>query len=245
MTLVPFLFSIILVINGNGIEEKTNIPGKLLQDQCKVLMESIAGTYEGDCKKGLAHGYGKAVGPDTYEGGFKKGLPHGKGIYSWSNGDVYNGEWSKGKMDGKGELLKFRDKENDLMISGYWLEGEYVGISKYPYKVISKSLTVQQVRFDRINAEKKTIEFKFTRRGKPITVSGFSLAGSFGTIESQSDYFVKIRVHEYPFTGGIQFDVPDPIQTISSPGGVIQGRLEFEIYQKGHWVVTIEMSSME
>ena len=241
MTLVPFLFSIILVINGNGIEEKTNIPGRLLQDQCKVLMESIAGTYEGDCKKGLAHGYGKAVGLDTYEGGFKKGLPHGKGIYSWRNGDVYNGEWSKGKMDGKGELLKFREKEDDLMISGYWLEGEYVGISRYPYKVISKSLTVYQVRFNRINADEKTIEFNFTRRGKPIRVSGFSLDGSFGTIESQSDYSVKMRVHEYPFTGGIQFDVPGPIQTISSPGGVIQGSLEFEISQKGHWVVTIEM----
>ena len=241
MILVSFLFSIILIINGNGIEEKTNIPGRLLQDQCTVLMESIAGTYEGDCKKGLAHGYGKTVGMDTYEGEFKKGLPHGKGTYSWRNGDVYNGEWSKGKMDGKGELLKFREKENDLMISGYWLEGEYVGISKYPYKVISKSLTVRRVRFKRINADEKTIELIFTRRGKPIMVSGFSLDGSFGTIESQSDYSVKIRVYEFPVSGGIQFDVPDPIRTISSPGGVIKERLEFTISQKGHWIVTIEM----
>lgn len=241
MTLVPFLFSIILVINSNGIEEKTNITGRLQQDQCKVLMESIAGTYKGDCKKGLAHGYGKAVGLDTYEGGFKKGFPHGKGIYSWSNGDIYNGEWSKGEMDGKGELLKFRERENDLMISGYWLKGEYVGISRYPYKVISKSLTVYQVRFNRINADEKIIEFNFARRGKPITVSGFSLDGSFGTIENQSDYSVLYRVHEFPFTGGIRFDVPDPIQTISNAGGVIQGILEFEISQKGRWIVTIEM----
>ena len=208
-------------------------------------MESIAGTYEGECKKGLAHGYGKAVGLDTYEGGFKKGFPHGKGIYSWRNGDVYNGEWSKGKMDGKGELLKFREKENDLMISGYWLEGEYVGISRYPYKVISKSLTVHQVRFHRKNADDTIIEFKFTRRGKPIAVSGFSLDGSFGTIESQSDYSVKMRVHEFPFTGGIRFDVPGFIQGTGSSGDAIQGNLEFEISQKGHWIVTIEMSSME
>jgi len=241
MTLVYFLISILLVINGNGIEEQTKIPGRLLQDQCKVLMETIAGTYEGDCKKGLAHGYGKAAGLDTYEGEFKKGLPHGKGIYSWRNGDVYNGEWSKGKMDGKGELLKFRENEDDLLIIGYWLEGEYVGISRYPYKVISKSLTVQQVRFNRINADEKTIEFKFTRRGKPIKISGFSLDGSFGTIENQSDYSVKMRVHEFPFTGGIHFDVPEPVQTISSPDGVIQVRLEFKISQKGHWIVTIEM----
>ena len=241
MTLVHFLISILLVINGNGIEEKTNIPGKLLQDQCKVLMESIAGTYEGDCKKGLAHGYGKAVGLDTYEGGFKKGLPHGEGIYSWRNGDVYNGEWSKGKMDGKGELLKFREQEDDLMIYGYWLEGEYVGISRHPYKVISKSLIVRQVRFNRINADEKTIEFKFTRRGKPITVSGFSLLGSFGIIENQGNYSVKMRVYEFPFTGGIYFNVPEPVQTISSSGGVIQVNLEFEISQKGKWIVTIEM----
>ena len=241
MTLVLFLFSIILVNNGNGNEEKTNIPGRLLQDQCTVLMESIAGTYEGDCKKGLAHGYGKSVGFDTYEGGFKKGLPHGKGIYSWSNGDIYNGEWKKGKMDGKGELMKSRENEDDFIISGYWLEGEYVGISRHPYKVISKSLTVHQVRFNRTNADDTIIEFNFTRRGKPITVSGFSLDGSFGTIEKQTDYSVKMRVHEFPFSGGIRFDVSDPIQTISSSGGIIQVNLEFEISQKGHWVVTIEM----
>lgn len=42
------------------------------QQQCKVLLHEISGKYEGDCKKGLAHGVGKAIGRDTYEGEIKK-----------------------------------------------------------------------------------------------------------------------------------------------------------------------------
>ena len=37
-------------------------------------METLKGTYTGECKKGKANGRGKAVGTDTYEGFFKTGL---------------------------------------------------------------------------------------------------------------------------------------------------------------------------
>ena len=40
--------------------------------QCEVLLNDIKGTYDGNCKKGKADGFGKAVGTDTYEGEFKE-----------------------------------------------------------------------------------------------------------------------------------------------------------------------------
>jgi len=33
---------------------------------------------------------------NRYEGDFKAGKPHGKGIYTWANGEVYEGEWACG-----------------------------------------------------------------------------------------------------------------------------------------------------
>ena len=72
------------------------------QDQCKVLVPELEGTYIGKCRKGLAHGNGKAVGVDSYEGKFSKGLPNGTGKYTWADGRIFEGEWSKGELDGKG-----------------------------------------------------------------------------------------------------------------------------------------------
>lgn len=76
------------------------------QNDCKVLLESISGTYEGKCKNGLAHGKGIAQGTDRYEGTFVKGLPSGRGVYKWADGSFYDGEWKDGKKEGKGKLVK-------------------------------------------------------------------------------------------------------------------------------------------
>ena len=71
---------LLLLAYGGMAQEKTS---------CMVLMEAISGSYEGDCRNGLAHGKGTALGWDTYRGQFKKGLPHGTGTYIWENGAVY------------------------------------------------------------------------------------------------------------------------------------------------------------
>lgn len=30
------------------------------------------------------------------------GKPHGKGVYTWANGEVYEGEWVNGLKEGQG-----------------------------------------------------------------------------------------------------------------------------------------------
>ena len=43
------------------------------QTECKVLKAEISLIYKGECKNGLAHGVGEALGRDFYEGEFKNG----------------------------------------------------------------------------------------------------------------------------------------------------------------------------
>ena len=109
------------------------------QSTCKVKLESINVSYQGECKKGYANGQGEAKGEeDSYKGSFKKGLPHGLGIYNWGKGNIYNGNFSKGKMHGKGKLV-IKEGSNVLKIEeGYFEDNEYMGSYRMPYKVITK-----------------------------------------------------------------------------------------------------------
>jgi hypothetical protein len=105
------------------------------QQDCKVLMPEISGSYAGKCKKGLAHGKGLATGMDTYEGRFKKGLPDGTGKYTWADGRVYQGSWSEGKRDGKGTMIYPRTGQ-DSIVTGIWKDDVYLGEEFVPpYKV--------------------------------------------------------------------------------------------------------------
>ena len=41
---------------------------------------------------------------DVYEGEWKNGLHHGQGTYTWSSGKKYEGEWKDSKKDGQGTM---------------------------------------------------------------------------------------------------------------------------------------------
>ena len=56
--------------------------------------------YEGEIKKGKAHGKGILTFSDdtTYEGNFKKNRPHGIGTYTDARENTYEGKWRNGKL---------------------------------------------------------------------------------------------------------------------------------------------------
>lgn len=60
-------------------------------------------TYEGEVKKGKAHGMGILTFSDgtKYEGKFKKNKMHGKGKYTDLEGNVFEGKWRRGKFRNK------------------------------------------------------------------------------------------------------------------------------------------------
>ena len=121
--------------------------GVTAQD-CLVDIESLKGTYTGECKKGKANGKGKAAGIDRYEGDFKAGLPDGTGTYRWSNGNEFTGEFVKGLKQGKGKLTWKRDNNKDSVITGFWKKDVYAGLYEFSYTIISKSKMVTETEVE-------------------------------------------------------------------------------------------------
>lgn len=114
-------------------------------EDCQVEPEALQGTYEGDCRRGKAHGYGKATGTDTYEGDFRKGYPDGQGTYTWSNGNVFEGTFKKGKKEGEGKLTYNPEVHPDSVLTGFWRDDTYYGFYEDPYKVLAKTSPVNRI----------------------------------------------------------------------------------------------------
>ena len=58
----------------------------------------------------------------VYEGQFNDSKWHGKGTLKFPDGSSYTGEWKNNKMHGKG-IFKWSDGK---VIEGTWKEGDYV-----------------------------------------------------------------------------------------------------------------------
>ncbi len=204
------------------------------EDDCKVVMETINKTYEGECKKGLANGEGVAVGIDQYTGQFKKGVPDGKGKYTWANGDVYDGNWKNGVKDGEGKLMR----SEGLTLTGYWIEDEYIGTEKVPYQVIQKSGDILRVGFRKAADEPNRVETKFLQNHSELPVRITSANGGFSVLPPNTTHPVFIvPVENFPFQGYLQFDIPGTLSNTV----ISNVDLEFKISQSGSWVVTVEM----
>lgn len=128
---------------------------------CKVLVDSLKGTYTGGCKSGKADGAGKATGTDIYDGEFKNGLPDGKGKYSWKNGDVYEGSFKKGLKEGYGELRK-NSEAKDSVLTGFWKKDIYKGKFEKPYMVHNTTSDVSRVEVNKTGNADKTVTVSVT-----------------------------------------------------------------------------------
>lgn len=192
------------------------------QDQtsaCQVLLPQIAGSYEGECKKGLAEGMGKAQGIDFYEGYFKKGYPDGHGKYAWKDGATFEGEWKKGQKNGYGVLTNHPGLR-DTILTGYWIDDDYIGTEKSPYKVNNKGINIIGLNVTRVGSDKDQIVVEFNKNGKPLSIYSFSVTeilGGYSTI-SKSDFSKTLLNVRFPFRaemagGAYVFDV-----TISQRG---------------------------
>lgn len=203
----------------------------IIAQDCKVLHKSLNETYQGDCKKGKAHGKGIAKGIDTYEGEFKKGRPNGNGTYTWANGDVYIGEFKKGLKEGKGKLTY---KNDNKVEEGYWSKDDYIGISKTPYKLLTKSENIVLVNFSRRHKESgNSIRLYFKKNDRLVTKPEVDrvvpVKGNFANIVRMPD-FVELTHVQYPVKFTVQYE---------------REIYEFEIFQPGVWKIQTELRSID
>merc|ERR1711964_544414 len=60
---------------------------------------------------------------DIYHGEFRKGTRSGECIYTWGNGDVYNGAWQNDRKHGYGKMTySDRGHWHGKSFEGYWVE---------------------------------------------------------------------------------------------------------------------------
>jgi hypothetical protein len=190
---------------------------------CKVLIPNLAGTYSGECKKGLAHGNGVAQGIDRYEGNFFKGVPDGKGIYKWADGSSYDGEWKNGVREGIGRFVK-----GDSVAAGYWKGDKYQGNVKLPNYKITGSRNLQRYTFTKSVETQNGVRIKLMLGGAENTeVEDFSLAyssgseyrnvGTYGIQNSNVPLDVVVRYRTWNQLHSAQYDVFFEF-TIHQPG---------------------------
>ncbi|MEL7002763.1 MAG: hypothetical protein AAFN93_08530, partial [Bacteroidota bacterium] len=194
--------------------------------------EEIEKSYNGDCKKKLAHGYGQASGDNgTYKGDFKRGLPDGKGVLNYTDGSYYDGEWKKGLRDGKGKFYH----SPDSVLDGYWKEDFYLGQYENAYKVISQRGPARY-RFQRTNSEGNSIRFIFFRGGpnNRADVVSLQIQNDSGVQMDNLDGYHEIRNIEFPFEGLINANVFNKLQT-----STYDIFMQYQIFQKGSWTITI------
>jgi len=199
---------------------------------CKVLIPEISGTYAGGCKKGLAHGKGLATGIDSYEGQFIKGLPHGKGTYTWANGMVYRGEWSKGLQDGEGELVHITSR-GDSIVKGFWKGGAYVGEKIIPAYLVIRKDNLLNCSFRRLGDGNEVI-VRFMMKGQINSrVRGMTMSFNNGS-QFKSGTFEGVQNVSFPFDLKIIYTTSNPISR-----STFEVVFECAINEPGKWEVIL------
>jgi hypothetical protein len=215
----------------------------IFAQNCAVEMESLIGTYTGDCKKGKANGKGKAVGTDTYEGDFKSGLPEGKGTYVWSNGNRFTGEFSGGLKEGAGIMFYKRENVKDSIVEGYWKKDIYTGREESAYKLIFKSKLVNDLE----------VEFKEDRYNR---ITFFITNTSGGGFYVDGTQMTRMKVDEVQIVSGAygrlfindnhakktESVLEDVIYPIRFKAIIGEEQVEMEFRKPGSYVITLRIN---
>lgn len=204
---------------------------------CKAIMNDEIVSYEGDCKRGFAHGKGKTEGDEYYEGEFKKGRPHGYGIFFWANGNRFEGYWEKGVKEGEGTLTMVRLNAPDSVLTGYWEKDKYVGEEKQgpAYKIL-RNMQVRRYRFQKINDIENAVEIRITRGAQRWSgYQTFVMQGTPG-VEYNTSNQMGYKEITYPFQGSVSMTVPNQFNTSS-----YAVFFEYKINEPGRWIITLEV----
>ncbi|HAA13912.1 MAG TPA: hypothetical protein DCE41_20370 [Cytophagales bacterium] len=192
------------------------------QSSCQVNLEELDGSYEGDCRAGLAHGQGKSAGSESYQGEWRKGFPDGFGTYTYACGDVYEGYFERGRREGQGTLT-YVDGE---IKEGIWQNDKFAGYYSEAYEFIEKPLT-GSYSIQRMGSEENRVEIILTNKGTAFNPYDLDYVCSTGVAVRYPNRFGWEAV-EYPCTINVSYSVQ--VGVYLSPV-----KFEIEIKEPGDW----------
>ncbi len=202
-----------------------------MNDTCKVLLEPISGSYNGDCRNGLAHGRGTARGVDTYVGVFREGLPHGKGTYTYENGNVFKGQFQNGMKHGSGEF-SFTVSGQKMVQRGFWQYDEYIGNTR-PAELyrVTENTNILWHSIKRVSETGNQVKISFFSAQTKYLPTGLEITTSSGEMRQEMRDF-SIYHQTFPNHVSIRY-------TIMTAGGIKVCALSFIIKQPGKFEVVI------
>ncbi len=179
---------------------------------CVVINEDTPGTYEGKCKKGLAHG---------------------SGIYKFSDGErIYEGKFKKGKFSGQGEIYKVMNGEKEVLKGGIWKNNEYLGEKKVSAYVVKRKINLDRYIFRKVG-EGNRVEISFLQNGSRNNVESLNIVTNNG-VEIARSYISGFQSIEFPFVCEIFYYTQNKFKT-----GSYEVRVEFIINEPGEWDVIL------
>jgi len=216
------------------------------QETCKVLVPAISNKYEGLCKKGKADGEGKADGTDHYAGTFKDGFPNGQGIYRWENGDIYNGKWYRGKMDGQGTKTLKRDGKADSVVNGFWKRDSYIGKFESPFIIHSQTNQIARIEIQKKSGDDEntiTVELSNTSGGIPsLGVSQNGAKASISNINILTGAYLRVvnMMDGIKGTSQMLTEVEFPFKAQFKIGNQ---EMTIEILEPGNWLINVFLNN--
>ncbi len=156
------------------------------------------GSYVGQRVAGKAQGRGiyTWTSGDRYEGNWKDDVPDGKGTYTWANGSGYQGDWRNGKKQGKAIYVwpsgdRFEGLyQDDKPVSGIYTKADG---SRYVAVITDGAIGPG----NRLHTPDEILSVR--QVGTKVCRAGTSLLGMFDTkivgfVEAVSDARIQIRI---------------------------------------------------
>ena len=113
-----------LIISNTSLAKKSGCTGGNCNNGFGTWTYIDKTTYVGQWENGSKKGKGIESWPNgyVYEGEFNDSKWHGVGTLKFPDGSSYTGEWQNNKMHGKG-IFQW---SNGKVIEGTWIKGDYV-----------------------------------------------------------------------------------------------------------------------
>lgn len=213
------------------------------QFDCTVKVEALQGQYNGECKKGLAHGEGTAKGTDSYVGKFRKGYPHGFGVYTFANGSSYIGNYRQGLKDGYGLLNIITEAGDRMQDYGLWLADSLVvpNDTKALFHVKNrKGIKVVDPKITRNKSNENQIWIYFQINGVPdksVVVSSAEISSGkqMDTRERALDTLVAFDdIESFPVTFKLKYQISKTDQF-----EMVECFAEITLFSSGLWEINL------